>query len=120
MRYVSGISQQQAFDSFVSSVLASPNLGAIFRINQDTVPSLEKMKEERQIDQNIQVVIFVSVAIVTLLLVISLIVFLIFRRRSKNPSINIPAQMKKTGAGGIDNNAISSEDLSDRSAPQWS
>ena len=108
MRYVTEVSQQQAFDSFIASVLAAPVLGARLPINQNIVPTLVKeVKEAEGLGQDVQIAIFVTVGIIVLFLMLSIILFVFIRRRSNHLEVTKKAEMKKSTSNGFDNHTFS-------------
>ena len=117
VRYTFAVTRRQAYDSFVASVLTSQNVGTILRVKNNVTPLLEEVEEIEEMDEDLQTAIIVVVVVSAFLLVISILVYIFFRRRGDGPRTAAKLeQVQEAEVAGFDNASVSLDDLADRSS----
>jgi len=113
-----GVTADQAFQSFVNSVLTSQSPQTVLHVKPHIKPSLDEMEAaaEEIVEADMETVVIVIVAVVAVVaVVVFLIVGMVFMRRRSQQQRSHQArkgrEIEEAVAEGFDNVAVSLEDV---------
>jgi len=113
LSHLPNISPQQAFESFVNSVIESQSITSALRIKTHISPSWEEMLEKEIVWNTTSLVVFLAVFVPLALVMGIAAVFFVRRRRNQRYQVTKASrEIEAAVAESFDNVAVSIEELS--------